>query len=169
MISPLQFYKRNFLAIDEIIVIILVIVFTVWVFCFGGETIVVGLLNCNRANLYRTAAPIFASLLGFSITATSIILGFSSSSRLAVLRNSRHYSTLWKIFKSTIWSLAVVTVCALVCLVWDRDDTPLLYLTIIFIYLVLRVLFRMGRVLWVLEKIIELIAVSPSEGETAQT
>ena len=169
MISAIQFYKRNFLAIDEIIIIILVIVFTVWVFCFGGETFVVGLLNCNRANLYRTAAPIFASLLGFSITATSIILGFSSSSRLDVLRNSRHYSTLWNIFKSAIRSLAIVTVCALVCLVWDRDDAPFLYLTIVFIYLVLRVLFKMGRVLWVLEKIIGLIAVSPSEGKTAQT
>src|SRR4051812_5410750 len=54
------------------------------------------LLRGNRPIVYGTLASINGSLLGFSIAVTSIVLGFSSSDRLAVLRESPHYPTLWR-------------------------------------------------------------------------
>jgi hypothetical protein len=85
------------------------------------------------------------------------VLGFSSSDRLAVLRGSAHYPTLWKTFSATIRALAFATVIALICLICDRDSKPASWLTILLFFSVLLAVFRIGRTIWVLEQIIALV------------
>ena len=135
----------------------------------SGRYYVETVLKGNRATLYGTAASMFGSLLGFAITATSIVLGFSSSDRLAVVRGSAHYPTLWKTFSATIRTLALATVVALACLIWDRDSAPASWLTILLVFSILLALFRIGRTIWVLEQIIALVtAPSPKDKADAR-
>jgi hypothetical protein len=124
MIWLLRLWKQHFLLVEWLIALLLTGGFYIWFERYGGAASIETVLKGNRATLYGTAASIFGSLLGFAITATSIVLGFSSSDRLAVLRGSAHYPTLWKTFSATIRALALATVIALVCLVWDRDNQP---------------------------------------------
>lgn len=164
MISLPGFWKRDFLRIEGLIAVALAAAFGVWFLFYGGADKVAPVLQGNRATLYGTAASIFGSLLGFAITATSIVLGFSASDRLAVVRGSAHYPTLWKTFSATIRVLAFATIIALTCLIWDRDGTPTPELVILMVFAVLLAVFRIGRTIWVLEQIIALVtAASPEQ------
>jgi ABC-type phosphate/phosphonate transport system permease subunit len=96
-------------------------------------------------------------LLGFVITATSIVLGFSTSDRLAVVRESTEYPTLWKTFSATIWTLAFGTIIALICLLFDRDTAPTCWLAVPPVFAILLSLLRISRTIWVLEHIIKLV------------
>ena len=164
MIPLPQFWKHHFLRVEWLIALLLTAGFSVWFQRYGGAASVETVLEGNRATLYGTAASIFGSLLGFVITATSIVLGFSSFDRLAVVRGSEHYPTLWKTFSATTRALALATAIALVCLIWDRDSKPVSWLTVLLIFTVLLALFRIGRTIWVLEQIIALVtAPSPKD------
>jgi hypothetical protein len=161
MIWLLRLWKQHFLLVEWLIALLLTGGFYIWFERYGGAASIETVLKGNRATLYGTAASIFGSLLGFAITATSIVLGFSSSDRLAVLRGSAHYPTLWKTFSATIRALALATVIALVCLVWDRDNQPASWLTVVLFFSVLLAIFRIGRTIWVLEQIIALVTIPP--------
>ena len=115
------------------------------------------ILDGNRAAVYGAVASIFGSLLGFVITATSVVLGFSVSEKLNVLRASTEYPKLWKTFSSTIWTLGITTLVALVCLLIDKDKTPVeLIVPVVFIFIIISI-FRIARTIWALENIILLV------------
>src|SRR6185312_3132354 len=113
-------WKRHFLIAEGGLAVVVTVAFAVWFWSFGGLTTVDAMLRSNRATLYGTMASIFGSLLGFVITATSIVLGFSGSESLSVVRESSHYPVLWRTFGATIWALAAATLVALFCLLGDR-------------------------------------------------
>ncbi len=117
-------WKRHFLIFEGALAIVLTIVFAVWFWRFGGMSSVFALLQNNRATLYGTIASIFGSLLGFVITATSVVLGFAASENLSVVRESAQYPMLWRTFSATIRALAGATLVALLCLLVDRDAAP---------------------------------------------
>lgn len=128
-----------------------------WVECLNGSSVIDGLLIGNRGPVYGALATIFGTLLGFTITAASIVLGFSSSPRLRVVRESTQYPTLWKVFGSTIRALALATIVALIALIVDRDSMPrhwALYL-VVFGFLLSSV--RIARAIWALENVIALV------------
>ena len=94
------FWKRNFLVLEALVAVALTAAFAVWYFLWEGSVSVEELLRDNKGNVYRTVATISASLLGFSITATSIIFALSSHERLELLRTSPRYSDLWSTLNS---------------------------------------------------------------------
>jgi hypothetical protein len=157
----LAFWKRRFLKVEFVFAILLTVIFTVWYYDFDGLTATSALLKDNRAVLFGTTASILGSLLGFVITATSIVLGFSTSDRLAVVRESAEYPMLWKTFSATIWALAFGTIAALTCLLFDRESAPVPWLTVLLVFAVLLSLLRIGRTIWVLEHIIALVTRPP--------
>jgi hypothetical protein len=151
------FWKRHFLVVEFALAIALTIGFGVWYFGFDGAAATNAILKGNRATLYGTMASIFGSLLGFAITATSIVLGFSGSERLGVVRESKQYPVLWKTFSATIRALALGTIVGLLCLLVDRDSAPVRWLMVPLIFSVLLSVFRVARTIWVLEHIISLL------------
>jgi hypothetical protein len=157
----LALWKRSFLKVEFVFAILLTVIFTVWYYDFDGLTATSALLKDNRAVLFGTTASILGSLLGFVITATSIVLGFSTSDRLAVVRESAEYPMLWKTFSATIWALAFGTIAALTCLLFDRESAPVPWLTVLLVFAVLLSLLRIGRTIWVLEHIIALVTRPP--------
>jgi hypothetical protein len=72
------------------------------------------LLVTVGSTLYGTLAQIAAALLGFVITGVSIALVIVQDPKFARFRATRHYSTLWKVFKASMWSLGAATALGIV-------------------------------------------------------
>lgn len=87
----------------------------------------------------------------------SIVLGYAASDRLTIVRNSRHYPTLWKVFMATIRALGIATMVALVALVLDRDTEPASILLYVCVWSTSLAVLRLMRCLWVLEQVVILV------------
>jgi hypothetical protein len=132
--------------------------FALWSERWSGSTIIDKTLDGNRAAVYGALASILGSLLGFVITAVSIVLGFSASEKLSVIRDSIHYPTLWRVYISAIRALAFATIVCIVALVLDRDkqiNHSIMYLAAFGCILATA---RVARCVWVLENIIKLVS-----------
>ena len=132
MILLPNFWRRHFLGLELSIAVIAAAALAIWVYQFGGATTFEMLLDGNRANIYRTTATMAVSLFGFSLTVISIVVGFSSYDRLAVVRSSKHYVTLWKVFFQAVVTLGLLSIFAFICLVFDSDKSPIIWLEILF-------------------------------------
>ena len=158
------FWGRHFLLLELIVSVLAGALFVWWFVRHGGQNVVDPTLDGNRAAVYGALAGIFGSLLGFVITAASIVLGLSGSERLAIIRESDHYDTLWKVFMSATRALAVATVASLAALVIDRDKRPCRVVLFIEVFFVILAVFRLTRCVWALENVIKLVAKPKKAG-----
>lgn len=154
-------WRAHFLGVELSLVLLLTFCFVFWYLRLNGYDDLKPFLEGNRTAIYSTLATIFGSLLGFVITATSIIIGFSASEKLAVVKGSKHYKTLWKVFSSTIKALSFAVVMAFLSLILDRDTKPCSILLFFTFFALFFALARLWRTIWVLESIIEIITLTP--------
>ena len=82
-----KFWNRHFLLLEGLSGISALGAAMAWARWFGGAPIVLNLLKGNRSAIYSALASIFGSLLGFVITAASIVITAVGSDRMALLRN----------------------------------------------------------------------------------
>jgi hypothetical protein len=157
MYSIRRLWNAHFLGFQLGLSILGGILFTTWIFWFGGSVVVDSILHENRSAVYGTLAQIFGSLLGFVITALSIIIGYSTNEKFEFLRKSKHYPTLWKVLISTIKALSAATVVMVVGLVFDRDSSPQPLILCFCVFTTLLSLFRLRSCLWVLENVILIV------------
>jgi hypothetical protein len=92
-----QYWGKKFLMLEGLVAVLLGIVFYIWIKWSSGFLMGNQVLDGNRSAVYGALASIFGSLLGFVITALSIIIGYSANDKLQFLKKTRHYSTLWKV------------------------------------------------------------------------
>lgn len=111
----------------------------------------------NRSELYDTVGSVVGALLGFVIAAVAIVLGYAQDERFKILRGSRHYEQLWKIFVSSARWLAAGTVTTVLALLYDRDSRPVPFLFYAFVVTNLVAAVRIARVVWALEKIVWIV------------
>ncbi len=142
-------WATYFLQCEFFLSLILGIALSVWVWKYHGDSLVDVILKGNRAPVYGAFAAIFGSLLGFVITAVSIILSFASSPQLTIVRESEHYRDLWQVFISAIHFLGFATIIALGGLIFDRDDTPTHWLLCLCTWVFVIATFRLIRCIWV--------------------
>lgn len=170
MISPVRLWREHFLVAEAGASAVPAVGVAIWFAFFGGESCIEDFIDGNRANIYRTTATIAGTLLGFSIAVASLVLSFASSERLAVLRRSKHYPALWKTFFQAIRLLGALTVTALVCLIWDKENAPLTWLVIPLLLFASLAAVRLLRVIWILEQIVTIVGKpSPSRRPLAET
>jgi hypothetical protein len=150
-------WAEAFLRYEFLTSVLVTVLFFLWFEYLSGRELVNQVLYGNRSSIYGALAAIFGALLGFVITAVSIVIGYSASERLEVVRKSKHYADLWKIFISAIRATALATMAALLGLVFDRDSSPSTWILFLNIFAFVLVLFRLGRSIWVLEQIINLL------------
>lgn len=126
---------------------------------YGGLDVIASVVH-DRGAVYGTLASIFASLLGFIIAAVTIVLGHAQSPKLAVVRDSRWWSHLWTAFTSCMWILAAATLVALAGLTLSPPTTepPSAALVSLLVGTSATVLLRVGRAVWVLEKVVETVS-----------
>ncbi len=154
-----RFWNLHFLGCQLAISLVIGIAFLVWVFRFNGSVVVDGILHGNRSAIYGALSAIFGSLLGFVITALSIIVGYSTSERFDFLRKSKHYHTLWDILINTIRVLSVSTIVMVISLIFDRDSSPQYLIFCGSVFVATLSLFQLWNCLWVLERVIRIITV----------
>jgi hypothetical protein len=153
-------WAKEFLRFEFLSSILMTILFFIWFEYFSGQVLVDQVLLGNRSAIYGALAAIFGALLGFVITAVSIVIGYSANDRLAIVRDSPEYPKLWKIFISAIRATALATMAALLGLIFDRDTSPSYWILFFNLFAFILILFRLGRCIWVLENIINLLTAS---------
>ena len=114
-------------------------------------------LGGNRSQIYATLASMYGSLLGFSITVTSIILSLSPVPRLTILRQSKSFPVLGATLNATIRVLAVATLVSLGCLLFDRENAPSAIWVVALVSVVCLSIAYLWRTLWILENIVKLV------------
>lgn len=168
--KALPFYRRNFLSVELVFAALVLAAFVIWAELFHGTPTLERLLHDRRDVIYGTAASIGASLLGFVLATTAIVIGYSQSERMRLVRTSPHYPTLWKIFIAAIRALSSVTVVAIAALILDRKDAPANLLVFLLAGTSILAALRLARCIWILEKVISVIARPEQDDNTdAQT
>jgi multisubunit Na+/H+ antiporter MnhC subunit len=161
----IAWWRRHFMLAEAALALILTTAFALWVEIGSGDVEVTDLLNGNRQQVYTAIASITGALLGFVLTAISIVLGFSSFKQMTVVRQSPHYRTLYDVYLQATWFLAAATLVSLAGLIFDRDLTPahwLMYLTVLFGSLAT---IRVARCVWILEQVVKLVTLrTPTDG-----
>lgn len=164
-----DFYGRHFYVLEWFFVLLVGLGFSIWVYAGGGEDSVCDLLHGNRGAIYGAVASIAGAMLGFAITALSIVWPAMARPEFKLVRESEHYGTLWRIFWSAIRWLGAATLTSLIALVFDRDlpvpcdgcahcnVTPLFVATVVAI---IGSTARVSRVAWVMAKIMSVRPVS---------
>ncbi len=157
-----RFAGIHFLGLELTISVVLSIFFSYWVIWHGGAYPVDSVVNGNRGAIYGTLASILGSLLGFVITALSIIIGYSTSDKFEFLRKAKPYPTLWEVLLSTIKFLSLATISMIVGLIFDRDSSPNNFILCFCVFTVVISLLRLKRCLWVLENVVHIVIKEPS-------
>ena len=160
-----DWWRVHFLGAELGVALALGAAFAAWELALGGARVSDPLLRGNRAEVYGALASLWGSLLGFTLAAVAIALGLATGDRLAVVRDSRHYATLWRIFIAAMRALALATLAALAGLVADRDAAPVHALLCLAVAAALVAALRVARTIWVFERLIALVtAQSKSSG-----
>jgi len=159
------FVDNHFLAFSLIVSALCVAALVLWAERYQGRGALFETLKNNRSAVYGALASIFGSLLGFVITAVSIVVGFSASERLAIVRESKHYPALWTSFTHTIKVLGLATLTSLVALILDRDSNPMYVLTYVTMFTTILAILLICRSVWALENVVALVS-SPTKGRS---
>lgn len=134
------------------------VLLVVWVYCFDGADRVNQVFDGVRVSVYRSTIVVAASLLGFSLTVISVVVGFSSHKRLKLLRESRHYPTVWRTFFGAVHALGLLLLCAFLGLVLDRDQSPVVALEVAYVALCILAALRLHRSVRILRQLVDVIA-----------
>jgi len=153
----INWYNRNFILFEFCLVLVLSSGFVIWGEVFSGSTSINNWLFGIRKELYSTIASISGALLGFIITSISIVIIFVESDKLELLRKSKNYETLYRVFIAAIKYLAFTTLIAIIGLVADKDLSPHNWIMYLVFFGVLLSIFSLGRCIWVIEKLISII------------
>lgn len=153
-----EFWGRNFTWLEGIVAVVVAGSFGAWIhFDHSASAQVNDVMAGNRAAVYGALAAIFGSLLGFAITALSIAMASSQDPRMKMVRDSKYYGTMWKVFTKNISGLSLGTVGALAGLIVDRDRSPAPLVMVIVAWTTALATLRTGRCIWLLEKLVEVI------------
>jgi len=158
-----EFWEAHFLPLEFFVSILTMAGFIIWGEFYSGRWVMDSLLEGNRSAVYGALSAIFGALLGFVITAVSIVLGYVASDKLTLVRESPHYEDLWRVYKAAMRSLAVATIAGLLGLIFDREARPMPFLFYLNILTTMLAFFRLGRSIWVLENIISLVTQKDEE------
>lgn len=161
--SVIRWWGQKFLLAERAAALVATGLLAIALLYDKPRALVTHILDDNRTAVYGALSSIFASLLGFTIAAVAIVLSFANSDRLAFVRDSEHYPTIWETFKSCVRWLAIATAMSLVALIVDRNGLPMLPVALIVFYATLVGVARVGRTIWILELLIGIITSRPRE------
>jgi hypothetical protein len=153
------------LGVESAIATVAWVVLAVWTERLHGLHHVESLLEGIRAAVYGALAAIDATLLGFIIATAAIVLGFADSERFVLLRESKQYATLWRVFTSTIRVLAVATLASLAALFLDKENphTSAPAMLVCALLLALTIV-KVARSIWAFEQVILIATARPEQG-----
>lgn len=156
-----DWWGRRFLLAELLLAFVATVVIAIFSELTGGRVLGEALIE-RREGLYTAVTGLYGSLLGFSLATAAIVLGHTESDRLRIVRESEHYETLWKVFFSTIRILAMATAFSLTSLLVDRETFQVGAMFYASLFLALLVVLRVGRTIWILQRVVGLVT-APSK------
>lgn len=152
-----EWWDKYFLTLELLTSLGISVFVFVWGEFFSGKVEFARLFTDNLINIYENQVAVFGTLLGFVITAVSIVLGYANDEKLAFIRQTTHYGDLWKVYKSAMRSLALATLTGFAGIILINDDSITSMLIYLNVFAVSLATLRLGRSIWALENIIGLI------------
>jgi hypothetical protein len=153
-----QFYDKNFLA-AELLISIVAAAIIFWL-AISHRFDVLWYMSGNRSAIYTSLTAVLGTLLGFVITGVSVILAFSESEKLQLLKKSPYYGDIFKIFTSAAKFLALGAVTAFAGLILDRDSAPQPPIGYVMIWLLIISMLRLYRCIWVVESLAKIVTLN---------
>jgi hypothetical protein len=157
-----DFWRLHFLVLEPVMGLVVTALLGVYVH-WVGMTHVFQHFH-NRAAVYGALATISGSLLGFVIAAFSILVTVSESAKLTIVRGSKHYPTLWRVFTNAMRLLSVGTVTCLLAMALDEEQHPSQTAVFLAFSGTTLAFVGCGRCLWVFEQLIGILT-KPSRTE----
>jgi hypothetical protein len=164
----LDWWSVHFLFAELVVALGAMLAFGAWQATPGGGRAAAATLADNRGAVYGALTSLFGTLLGFTLAAMAIVLGYASDNRLRLVRESQHYPTLWRVFIAATRAMALATGVALLALVLDRDRAPSPLILDLVVGATALATLRLARVMWVFERIIRLITERHAGANEAQ-
>jgi len=152
MINILRQYNKYFLQIELVMSIVLTIIIIYIFDCIRSPDTIINWLGQNKNEIYSLFATINGTLLGFIFTGMSIILVFTESDKLRLMKRSKHYKTIFIIYFSTIKYLGIATIIPILGIIFNNDYN--IYLFYLIIWSIIISVLRIWRCMWVLESLI---------------
>ncbi len=152
----IKYWKRNFLICELILSVITVLLIILFIKIFKLELDLINSLYDIRLQMYGTISGISGALLGFVITALSILLTLTDNEALKTLKKSPFFPQAYKVFLNTSQFLALTTIVSLFGLAIDKDCEPRIWVSYLIMWSIIVSLFRLARCFWVLENMIVL-------------
>jgi hypothetical protein len=147
-------YKRHFLEAELLISVAVALIIIFYTRSIWSNSDTTSWISANKKEIYPLIASIGGTLLGFVITGVSIIIAFSESEKLRLLKESTQYKTIYDIYFSTIRYLAIATVTPIIGMIVNNGAIYILYFLI---WSIIISSLRIWRCIWVLENIVEII------------
>jgi hypothetical protein len=115
-------------------------------------------LNDNRGDFYPAIVGLEGTILGFVLAALTIVLGYSQAPRFELLRRSRHWASIFRIYIRSVKWTGLALVAAISGLVFDRDDAPNPAISLVVAINAVGAAFWLCRVLYVTEGVVKVVA-----------
>ena len=151
-----DYWNLYFIRIDAVIAVLIFFIYFFYSLNKSGHKSIVNLMEGEQVAIYSTLATINGALLGFMITATSIIFGYISDDKFAHIRKSRHYDTLWKSLKSTIFVLTVATLISILGILFDRPQHSNFFIKDATLFISVLGIIRLARALYILKLLLQI-------------
>ncbi len=153
-------WAANFLRNELGLGLVMVAAVILWSEVLGGRAHLDHFIALHGSLLYTVAAPIDAAMLGFILAAAAIIVTAAPDDRMALLRQSAHYSDLWASFRSAMRYLGAATVMTLAGLVvTGQTAARLVFFAVVGLSLLAAL--RVARSVWALNWIIRIFTGPP--------
>jgi hypothetical protein len=123
----------------------------------NNDQLLKSLLLDIRPILYPLIAGVFATFFSFGMAALSIVLGFSNSGRLDLIRGSRQWPTLWRVFVTAMWSSLLCSALAITTLVMDKERSTFPLFSYATLLATLFGFTKVYRLVWAFSKIVQII------------
>jgi len=152
------YYQKKFLCIELVLSIIAAVIIII-LFVKGFPSI---WTDCKFIALlinpvFPVIATICVTLLGFIMTGVSVLISFTESGKMSLLKESVHYKTLFEIFFSAIKYLAITAVFAIFGIFSNGLITQIVFYFTMWGVIISSL--RTYRCIWALEQIIKIIGV----------
>jgi len=153
--SLVLFYRRHFMDVELIIVIIIAILVLYLLPSVLAPVTIDQWIVSIKTNLYPVIATISGALLGFVITGVSVIIAFSESKKLRLLKKAKNTSkSLFHVYFRTIYYLAATTIISILGIIISQHSAIWFYLLVILSFMSLQGLYRC---VWILENLVQII------------
>jgi len=149
------FWKRNFMNVElGISIIISIIILLLLPFLVAPTPMETWILSIKNS-LYPVVATISGTLVGFVITGVSILVAFSESDKLRLLKKTKQFKNIFRVYFRALYYLAITTLISILGIVMDSNFIiPLFWLLVISSAISV---FGLYRCIWVLERVVGIV------------